>query len=134
MTINLVLAKEHTEYYAKVSRVLNNVGHPNTPTVMVGRPDEVLDDESFKWKVLEDKDYPYQKVTRATYVYQEQTQVSFISVLVDFEKGWAHGIVLTSKSPMNANNWLNAITLAELTVGDMRIPGSPIHELVGEGE
>ena len=43
--------------------------------------------------------------------------------------GEAHGMVLTSNTPMSASNWLNAVTLAELTVGDTPIPGSPVHKL-----
>ena len=94
--MNSSLAREHTEYYDKVSEMLNNLVYPNTMTVIVGRPDEVFDDESFKWKALDDIYYPFQQVNRAIYVYPEQTQVSFISVLVDFDKQWAHGVMITS--------------------------------------
>ena len=131
VVIMYTLAKEHLTHYRQVASIMRDTLPEGDVklTVLVGRPEEVLDDDSFNWKVLEDKNYPSDGITHATYVYQEQNQVSFISVLIDFENGWAHGMMLTSLVPTSASNWLNSVSLAELITPDSVIPGDLVHRL-----
>ena len=130
ITMNTIMIREHIDHYKQVLSALKRNQVDATLTIMVGRPVEVLGDESFSWKVLTDKLYQIEQLTRSTYVYQEGTQVSFISVLVDPNGEWAHGIMLTSTQPMSAKNYLKAVSDAECSVHDFRIPGSPIHRLM----
>ena len=126
-----ILEHEHLETYKGVAdfiKITHNI--PVTTTILTGRPEEVLDDDSFKWKVLKDKFYPFEKVTRATYVYQEGHQVSFISVIINSESSWAHGMVLTSVEPMSAKRWLGMVTAADLAVHNFHIPGGHVHQLL----
>ena len=131
----MILENEHLETYKEVAWYIQKTHKvPLTVTIMTGRPEEVLDDDSFKWKVLKDKFYPFEKVTRATYVYQEGHQVSFISVIINSESGWAHGMVLTSVEPMSAKRWLGMVTAADLAVHNFHIPGGHVHQLLPDDD
>ena len=122
---NSVLLKNHMEHYKKVAQnIESTTNQPVIVTVMVGRPEEVLDDDSFKWKLLEQHDYPYQKVHRSTYVYQEGHQVSFITVLIDPETEWANGVMITSTTPMDAKDWLDKVSNADISQHNPSIPGA----------
>ena len=127
---NSVLLKDHMEHYKKVAQSIESTtNQPVVVTVMVGRPEEVLGDESFKWKLLEQPDYLIQKVQRYPYVYQDGHQVSFITVLIDPETEWANGVMITSTTPMDAREWLDKVSDADIAQHNPSIPGARLHPL-----
>lgn len=126
--MNNTWARKHLDHYRKVAAFLQSQV-PVKMTVLVGRPEEVLDSESFSWKSLEDKEYPREQVTRATYFYPEADRMSFISVILNSEEGWAHGVVLTTTQPLSSWQWLNMVSVAECAQHNTSLPGNRIHKM-----